>query len=784
MSETTPRRRGRKVSGLGGTTPRIYYYRTRHYQGLESPLPNNEHLGSPAKKKDNGAGVGAYLVGAGNGVTETGESERVAVGRADDFVPETPVKTFVEPGDAREMFSWLTTPVVALQDFAKSLLWALLSFDVKLLKYGKDFLTSKWVKQLALLLFAFLIVMALYQSLGLQQTGDQRIVIGNTDYNLPELVSTEVRNYFARFPPVTHSRVEALEQELQQHNTRIQSVSKQSEEIAVVDRAVQKLTKMIEAKQSEDKPLTRGDVQSFINQALANWNPTGQVAPVDHKRIEELILSKVNPEVRSLQRQRDADMRELTGLKEAYTQLEAFIKNDVPTKEELEVAKKTLAELEKKLASTIEDSLQGWANHRFATLEDLKVLKTSLSDEDRKQLQDTFMEAVKRKLVENNGQLTERLDEQLREQLETAIAHIKLSDDRAQGSVDIADIQQIVKDEVAKIKVTPAIDFSAELEHHKEVIQQWIDGTVKGSKPDLATIRDELEKALQSKLGAEVQRLEDEYVALVAQIKALSADHDRVDVDGLNKELMNLKDQLEKVTEQLKQQQQDQPAAKVELTEEEVQRIARYINEKQMDLSNDVVIQLIWNELEKFAADRLNKTDYALESGGARIIFSYTSPSYQRGFLDWLSGKSSESPTVILMPSNALGHCWAFPGSHGFVTIELPQPVLPSEFSLDHVSRGVARDFTSAPQNFLVYGYEDKDGIGVKLGEYTYDINGRQVQTFSVDNKDKIPARGFKAIRLEVLSNYGNKDYTCVYRFRVHGTPATPTPVPELSSSL
>ncbi|KAL6061618.1 hypothetical protein QOT17_012791 [Balamuthia mandrillaris] len=80
---------------------------------------------------------------------------------------------------------------------------------------------------------------------------------------------------------------------------------------------------------------------------------------LEYKRIEQLILSKVDPEVRSLQRQRDADRRELTGLKVAYTQLEAFINNEVPKNAELEVAKKTVAELEKELAQSKTPSKAG-----------------------------------------------------------------------------------------------------------------------------------------------------------------------------------------------------------------------------------------------------------------------------------------------------------------------------------------------------------------------------------------------------------------------------------------
>ncbi len=51
----------------------------------------------------------------------------------------------------------------------------------------------------------------------------------------------------------------------------------------------------------------------------------------------------------------------------------------------------------------------------------------------------------------------------------------------------------------------------------------------------------------------------------------------------------------------------------------------------------------------------------------------------------------------------ALGHCWAFAGSVGNVTIRLPNKIVPTHVSLDHVSIGVARDYRSAPQNFRVW---------------------------------------------------------------------------------
>uniref|UniRef100_A0A183E4G4 SUN domain-containing protein n=1 Tax=Gongylonema pulchrum TaxID=637853 RepID=A0A183E4G4_9BILA len=54
------------------------------------------------------------------------------------------------------------------------------------------------------------------------------------------------------------------------------------------------------------------------------------------------------------------------------------------------------------------------------------------------------------------------------------------------------------------------------------------------------------------------------------------------------------------------------------------------------------------------------------------------------------------------------------------------------------------------------------------LGEYEYDVNGRALQTFRVQNELSEPT---SIIELVVLSNW-DSDYTCLYRFRVHGQKA------------
>ena len=40
------------------------------------------------------------------------------------------------------------------------------------------------------------------------------------------------------------------------------------------------------------------------------------------------------------------------------------------------------------------------------------------------------------------------------------------------------------------------------------------------------------------------------------------------------------------------------------------------------------------------------------------------------------------------------------------------------------------------------------------------------IQTYDIQSSDV-----YEAVQLRVIDNYGNKDYTCVYRFRVHGSP-------------
>nr|XP_020821983.1 SUN domain-containing protein 2-like [Phascolarctos cinereus] len=65
---------------------------------------------------------------------------------------------------------------------------------------------------------------------------------------------------------------------------------------------------------------------------------------------------------------------------------------------------------------------------------------------------------------------------------------------------------------------------------------------------------------------------------------------------------------------------------------------------------------------------------------------------------------------------------------------------------------------------------EDSQADGVALGQFTYDNAGEAIQTFHLEGNDTAP---YQLVELRILSNWGHPDYTCIYRFRVHGKPAT-----------
>ncbi|XP_042623209.1 SUN domain-containing protein 1-like isoform X4 [Cyprinus carpio] len=191
-------------------------------------------------------------------------------------------------------------------------------------------------------------------------------------------------------------------------------------------------------------------------------------------------------------------------------------------------------------------------------------------------------------------------------------------------------------------------------------------------------------------------------------------------------------------------------------------------------LSEEHVQLIVNNAMKLYSEDRTGLVDYALESGGGSIISTRCSESFDTktallslfGFPLWYF---SQSARVVIQPDVHPGNCWAFKGSQGYLVIGLSMKILPTAFSLDHVPKSLSPtgNISSAPREFSVYGLDDEQQEeGQLLGQYVYNEDGDALQTFLVSEE---VSRGFQIIEMRVLSNWGHPEYTCVYRFRVHG---------------
>ncbi|NXW48341.1 SUN5 protein, partial [Nyctiprogne leucopyga] len=136
------------------------------------------------------------------------------------------------------------------------------------------------------------------------------------------------------------------------------------------------------------------------------------------------------------------------------------------------------------------------------------------------------------------------------------------------------------------------------------------------------------------------------------------------------------------------------------------------------------------------------------------------------------------------------GNCWAMAGQRGQVVIRLPARVHVTAITVQHIYEEASPSGTvsSAPGDIDVFVslcwvlgsgpggkpwqglacFLDADGEEeTLLGTFTYNIAEEAIQTFPL--KVQPLPRAFSYIRFVVKSNWGNPEYTCIYRVQVHG---------------
>ncbi|CAG8532731.1 17340_t:CDS:2 [Acaulospora colombiana] len=254
-----------------------------------------------------------------------------------------------------------------------------------------------------------------------------------------------------------------------------------------------------------------------------------------------------------------------------------------------------------------------------------------------------------------------------------------------------------------------------------------------------------------------------------------------------------------------------------------------------VDVDGDGLVGLVRKQLNEVLQEQLTKmmdgtsADYALYTGGARIIPHATSRDYEQwpskgyqrlwGMLTRRNVIKSNRAETVITPSVNVGECWCFSGTEGQIAIRLSRSIVVTQITYSHISREVSIDpLSSAPKEFELWGvidhsdddklatddngskyWDDNNNDGASsgdnyqkqfstqkttrnhefefvkdfnlfLGKYEYDLNGRPTQVFNVP--ESIALKGnqrVRAIMMKVLDNHENPEFTCLYRLQVHG---------------
>lgn len=190
----------------------------------------------------------------------------------------------------------------------------------------------------------------------------------------------------------------------------------------------------------------------------------------------------------------------------------------------------------------------------------------------------------------------------------------------------------------------------------------------------------------------------------------------------------------------------------------------------------------------------LSGPDYALATTGGGVLPMLTSATFGVGYKDPLT--STRSSLTTLTTDISPGNCWAMEGTFGQLAVLLSQPIHLEFLTIDHPPRTILPDPSSAPRYWSAWALLDKsrkDQEGLRflpevqtpansprygeyhplyLGSFEYNIHGRRpTQTFVLEPKIRAAKLRVPAIVFRFEGNWGNEQYTCIYRVRVHGSP-------------
>ncbi|KAG9300000.1 hypothetical protein G9A89_009728 [Geosiphon pyriformis] len=344
---------------------------------------------------------------------------------------------------------------------------------------------------------------------------------------------------------------------------------------------------------------------------------------------------------------------------------------------------------------------------------------------------------VKTACEENSVFLEKHLQSQVDKNLDYVKSKVK-SDVTTDVNNDIRDIKNGVKINIDEIRTKVTNDISG-IKNEVKDIREVIKTDISKVNKELTNVRSQFNNKLNS-LKSELENgiktdMNSEFIQMKNEIRY----EFRGDINGLEKDIKLLKIQVkDEIKDAIHSQVKGdfRSDLKNEVKNEVRNDISNEIKtqmskskslrtttswkggEDMMEIIRTEARKIVSDELLVFSQDKLNRPDFALHSGGAKIISRYTSKTYElwpdkwyQKFFAQLSGQGilrGKPPVTAISPDTHVGQCWPFPGKEGQLAVLLNRRVYVTAITYDHVSKQVTVDVMSAPKDFEVWGIIDE----------------------------------------------------------------------------
>lgn len=203
--------------------------------------------------------------------------------------------------------------------------------------------------------------------------------------------------------------------------------------------------------------------------------------------------------------------------------------------------------------------------------------------------------------------------------------------------------------------------------------------------------------------------------------------------------------------------------------------------------------ELVISTLSAQHAARRGLPDFALRAHGGRIALQLTTQPAG------LFSSKENDPSIAIDDDVHAGKCWTINALPSQLGIRLPRMLHPTHITIEHLPTEIAVDIERAPRNLTLWGAVEgvrnkdifanlvaagllgndvrvpplaKGSLWAPLVSFVYDIHSdNPVQTFSVSPVYLSSTLSVGVVALELSENWGGNS-TCLYRVRIHGTPA------------